>query len=741
MIATESDSPAARRVLDQLRGRIDPVPISILYRIGLILVAAVMILLPLIYVALIALVGYGVYLHATNDTFLLGGSGRRSGGGGRAGLLAYLGPIVIGGILLVFMIKPLFARRGKAPKLKTLDRANEPLLFEFVDRLCDLVGAPRPRKIQVDCQVNASAGFGGGLLSLFGHNLVLTIGLPLAAGLNLRQLTGVLAHEFGHFAQGTAMRVSYIVRTINGWFARVVYQRDAWDEHLESIARESDSGGIAIVLWASKAMVWVTRRTLWVLMYAGHAVSCFLLRQMEFDADRYEARVSGSDSFAQTCRMLPQLSVASDGAFSDLARAWNERKLCDDLPALIVYNAREMPDKLRRRIAGAVEERKTGWFDTHPADRDRIASAARENQSGLFTAEMPARVLFADFGALSREASQALYREMLGAHFGEASFVPTDHLHSAQAGEAEWNKALRRMFQDHLTSVRPLLIFPTAIVMTEADALAEQLVAARSRMAELLAGMGDAIARVEKADEELTRARNARALLSAGFQMTPQGDSLGLSKAMVEGQAVRREADAPFIELEALAAERLEAAMTLATSPDFTSQVTPTDIARLDRVVTALAAFSAAFPTIMELRDQYLALAALLKSLHQNSGNEPLITAIRAACSTLTGQLRAVADALGTAPYPFDHAKQGQGLAEFVVDVIPSADDLRGLFSKCEGVLDRSFGIYFRGMGCVAHLAERIETALGLPPAADPPDKDEASAEDAGRNGSGNDAK
>jgi len=51
-------------------------------------------------------------------------------------------------------------------------------------------------------------------------------------------------------------------------------------------------------------------------MYAGHAVSCFLLRQMEFDADRYEARgVSGSETFAQTCRLLPQLSVASDGAF------------------------------------------------------------------------------------------------------------------------------------------------------------------------------------------------------------------------------------------------------------------------------------------------------------------------------------------------------------------------------------------------------------------------------------------
>jgi Zn-dependent protease with chaperone function len=36
--------------------------------------------------------------------------------------------------------------------------------------------------------------------------LVLVIGLPLAAGMSMRQVAGVLAHEFGHFAQGAGMR-------------------------------------------------------------------------------------------------------------------------------------------------------------------------------------------------------------------------------------------------------------------------------------------------------------------------------------------------------------------------------------------------------------------------------------------------------------------------------------------------------------------------------------------------------
>jgi Zn-dependent protease with chaperone function len=71
----------------------------------------------------------------------------------------------------------------------------------------------------LDLQVNASASFRRGFLSLFSRDLTLTIGLPLVAGLTVRQLGGVLAHEFGHFAQGAGMRLTFVVRSVNAWFA------------------------------------------------------------------------------------------------------------------------------------------------------------------------------------------------------------------------------------------------------------------------------------------------------------------------------------------------------------------------------------------------------------------------------------------------------------------------------------------------------------------------------------------
>jgi Zn-dependent protease with chaperone function len=261
-------------------GTIKPVPLQLGYRMGLVLVALATVLLPLVYLGLIAATGYVVYLHATLNTDIL------TGRGVLWRLLAYLAPIIAGGLLVVFMIKPLFARPAREPDPITLDPARFALLFAFVDHIRRAVRAPSPREIRVDCNVNASASLRRGLLSLGRKDLVLTIGLPLISGMSARQLAGVLAHELGHFAQGSGMALAYLVRSVNAWLWRVVYTRDVWDERLERASEEWDLR-VGVVLLLARLFIWLTRKILWVLMMLGHAISTFLLRHMEFDADRY----------------------------------------------------------------------------------------------------------------------------------------------------------------------------------------------------------------------------------------------------------------------------------------------------------------------------------------------------------------------------------------------------------------------------------------------------------------------
>ena len=110
------------------------------YRFGLVLVMAMMVLLPLIYVGLIGLIAYGVWFHATNNTGIL--TATHGSRGGKGALLVYCTPIVAGVTAILFMIKPLFAPRPKEGPRYSLDPATEPRLFQFVAT----VVSHRPRR-------------------------------------------------------------------------------------------------------------------------------------------------------------------------------------------------------------------------------------------------------------------------------------------------------------------------------------------------------------------------------------------------------------------------------------------------------------------------------------------------------------------------------------------------------------------------------------------------------------------
>ncbi|MCA9037497.1 MAG: M48 family metalloprotease, partial [Planctomycetaceae bacterium] len=418
-----------RQVLTSFQAdTIDHVPVEWSYRIGIVLVSIFMIALPIVYMAMIGGVGWAVWYHFTNHTGIMKSAG--SSGSGRAVVFAgliYLAPAAMGIVLILFMLKPLFSKPGNNSGRRSLQPGDEPLLFEFVDRICSIVGAPPPQRIDIDCNINASAGFNRGILSMFGNDLVLTIGMPLVAGLDMRQFSGVLAHEFGHFAQGTGMRVSYIIRSISYWFTRVVYERDAWDEKLEEWSKEMDLR-IGWIFHLTRLAVWLSRRVLWLLMVTGHAVSGFLLRQMEYDADRHEARLAGSDIFASTARQLSVLGIAHHGALADLGQFYDEGRLGDNLPKLIVLNVEQIPEKLLKKIQEHETTAKTGLFDTHPADRDRIASAARENTDGIFAVSSPASHLFRRFDFHARAVTWDFYKEVFGKELRKSSIHPVDDL-------------------------------------------------------------------------------------------------------------------------------------------------------------------------------------------------------------------------------------------------------------------------------------------------------------------------
>ena len=422
--APRSDKPSAAELLAAFTGPVQRAPVSILYQMGLMLVTTMMLVLPVLYVALVVAAGWGVYLYATHFWFLL----TSTSGGGRLYLVKlalYFGPLFAGAVVVLFMIKPLFARRGPKAQPLALNPAVESTLYAFIAKICDLVGAPMPKRIDLDCQLNAAASFRRGLASLFGHDLVLTIGVPLVGSLTLREFAGVIAHEFGHFTQGFGMRLSYVIRRVNGWFARVVYERDAMDLRLEEWAMEAEDGRVMLVVNMARLGVWFSRTVLKLLMFLGHGVSCFLLRQMEYDADSYEIKLAGSEAFESTARRLAVLGPALGMAYKEVRTSWNlNRRLPDNLPAFLVRAEAQIPPAVREKIQDTMGLARTGIFDTHPSDGDRIRCARRAGEPGVFHLDVPASVLFSNFEVVSRQVTQLHYAEDLGLDFDPAKLHP-----------------------------------------------------------------------------------------------------------------------------------------------------------------------------------------------------------------------------------------------------------------------------------------------------------------------------
>jgi hypothetical protein len=331
-----------------------------------------------------------------------------------------------GAVLVFFMIKPLFARRASHAQPLALNPGAEPLLFAFVTKLCQTVGAPFPTRIDIDCQLNASASFRRGAFSFLGHDLVLTIGLPLVAGLSLREFAGVLAHEFGHFTQGFGMRLTYVIRSVNGWFARVVFERDAWDLMLEEAAQVQDAR-LAILIGFARLGVWFSRQWLKLLMWIGHSIGCFMLRQMEYDADSYQFKLAGSAAFENTMRQLHILGATLDRTYKDLRTSWNlNRRLPDDFPAYFLKHAGQVSAAERTRLEDTMGLAPSGLFDTHPSNGDRIRRARQAGEPGVFDLDAPATVLFSNFVIPARQVTVLHYHDDLGIPVEMALLVPVE---------------------------------------------------------------------------------------------------------------------------------------------------------------------------------------------------------------------------------------------------------------------------------------------------------------------------
>jgi hypothetical protein len=119
------------------------------------------------------------------------------------------------------------------------------------------------------------------------------------------------------------------------------------------------------------------------------------------------------------------LGEALGRAYKQMRATWKFNKgLPDHFPDFLALHEASLAPVLREKIQDTMGLAKTGVFDTHPSDGDRIRRARRAEEPGVFHLELPASLLFSNFEVAARQVTQLHYADDLGIRFDAKTLRP-----------------------------------------------------------------------------------------------------------------------------------------------------------------------------------------------------------------------------------------------------------------------------------------------------------------------------
>lgn len=681
------------------------------YRASLALVSLVVVLLPLVYVVLVAALGWGVWWYAEQ------GGRFASRISGIPYVVVRFGPIFVGAVLFFFLLKPLLASPAQRREPHVLRPEEQPFLFDFVRALATALGAPMPERIVVDLQVNASASFAHGWRSLFDGSLALTVGLPLVSALRLREFAAILAHEFGHLSQGAGMRFYYTTASVNRWFARVVFERDRWDERLQTWSQ----GGwwvSMLVLNVAVGGVWVSRRLLLLLLKVASAASSHMSRQMEFDADRNAAALCGADSFARSMELLPQIEVARGWASQAASAAFREGRLPDDLPVLVAHGMGLITPEGRVQIVAAAAGDTVVMYATHPPIDQRVARARAAGDAGVFTIDAPASILFRDYPELCRTLTRDLYDATVKA-FDPESLAPSALL---VAADDELRAKAARVDEYFLGATLGPGTFALSSLSPGCPEKPSETIEALKRAREDAQKARASQATAPQEDNRLERLVAVRELRAANLKVTdPDYGNLMHAEAAKAVDAERDAREARRAELAPFAAgmrARVAAALDLLHVPSVAEHVEGAEGLRErgTRAARFLIDLTPLAGDAHELRHELGAIDALIP---QVQGQDPVLVGRMLArrAFTIRGLLAALREKAGELPHPFQEG-QALRLADYLVPALPKEGRLLQVGGAAQGTLEAYDRLLVTALGELATVGLAVEHAVQFPPLA-----------------------
>jgi Zn-dependent protease with chaperone function len=337
--------------------------------------------------------------------------------------------IVFSSIFFLFLVKGFFKHPAMNKEMHIeITEDEHPILFAFIEELCEELGAPLPNKVFVSPDVNAAVMPRTTLVNLFVEpKKDLLIGLGLVNSVNLSEFKAVLAHEFGHFSQ-SAMASSYTY-VANRIIADLVEGEDWFDRMINWCKAQENV--FAVIGYVIGAPVWIGRKILEWFYKAITLQRLAVSREREFHADLVAVSAAGSNAVVHCLLRTEFGHQCFIQALNDLATALDHKLYSNDLylhqdrAAVIVRRTKKepklgLPPALKTDHEGKeievfdaeeeeMEDEIPPMWRTHPSNSDRERNAKEQFVPAVADNRSP-WVLFDDPGELKERMTYKFYR-------------------------------------------------------------------------------------------------------------------------------------------------------------------------------------------------------------------------------------------------------------------------------------------------------------------------------------------
>ncbi len=384
------------------------------YQFRALLAIIAIILFFLLYVALILSLGYLLYYAIFYDMVSIN----------KFTILLKIGAITGAAMLFAFTLKFIFKLKNHKPTNRIeLDKKEHQVLWGFVNQICKETGAPKPKSIYVDPDVNAYVSYSNMWLSLFlPVQKELTIGMGLLDCLNLSEFKAVISHEFGHFAQRSMKIGSYII-SANTIIHDMIFARDKWDDTLDKW-RASDIR-FSAAAWAITPIIWIIRQILSLFYQFLNIMNSSLSREMEFNADKVAVSTSGSDAIISALWKLESGSFHWNSTMNYTYLASQKKNYVKNLYVHNEMAVNRDADKQKESLSGLPEDLRGGklYFSNSEVSKVSMYASHPPNDKREENAKIPyiaceedtrsPWVLFNKKERLQEDMTALIYKEYL----------------------------------------------------------------------------------------------------------------------------------------------------------------------------------------------------------------------------------------------------------------------------------------------------------------------------------------